>query len=346
MDLVSDDRVLQFASPGFDASLEEIFPSLTSGASLTLRSESMIRSLPAFSKACSDLGITVLDLPTAFWSQLVASVQRGETSLPASLRLVIIGGEQASYQTVMTWSKIVGEDIRLFNTYGPTEATVVATAVELGGQTALLSVKKHVPIGKPLPHVRTYVLDHNLKPTPIGIQGELFIGGEALARGYINLPERTHESFIPDPYGERAHDRLYKTGDRARYNKDGILEFLGRVDRQIKIRGFRVELEEIESALSGFDEIQQAIVVPWEDAFNSWRLTAFLVPNPSVRIESDELRGKLTLELPDFMIPSTFVILEKLPLTSTGKIDSQALIASASSFAEAPVFYGSTAESG
>lgn len=335
--LGSDDRVLQFASPGFDASLEEIFPSLTSGASLTLRSESMIRSLPAFSKACGDLGITVLDLPTAFWSQLVASVQRGETSLPASLRLVIIGGEQASYETVMTWSKIVGEDIRLFNTYGPTEATVVATAVELGGQTALLSVKRHVPIGKPLPHVRTYVLDHNFKPTPIGIQGELFIGGAALARGYINLPERTHESFIPDPYGERVHDRLYKTGDRARYNKDGILEFLGRVDRQIKIRGFRVELEEIESALSGFDEIQQAIVVPWEDAFNSWRLTAFLVPNPSVRIESDELRGKLTLELPDFMIPSTFVILEKLPLTSTGKIDSQALIASASSFAEAPV---------
>ncbi|MFH0957906.1 MAG: amino acid adenylation domain-containing protein [Pseudomonadota bacterium] len=330
------DRVLQFASPAFDASIEEIFPSLASGASLALRSESMLRSIPYFLTACKDLGITVLDLPTAFWSQLVASVQRGEASLPESLRIVIIGGEQASYETVMTWFNIVGEDIRLFNTYGPTEATVVATAIELGEQTSLLSVKKLVPIGKPLPHVRTYVLDHNLKPTPIGIQGELFIGGAALARGYINLTERTHENFIPDPYGERAHDRLYKTGDRARYNKDGILEFLGRADRQIKIRGFRVELEEIESALSGFDEIQQAIVVPWEDAPNAWRLNAFLVPNPSATIESDELRRKLTLELPDFMIPSTFAILEKLPITSTGKIDTQALIASAYSFAEAP----------
>jgi surfactin family lipopeptide synthetase A len=329
-----DDRVLQFASPGFDASLEEIFPSLASGATLVLRSESMIQSIPSFTAACNDLEITVLDLPTAFWSQLVLSLQRGATSLPASLRVVIIGGEQASYETVMTWMKLVGGDIRLFNTYGPTEATVVTTAIELSRQASLLAVRKQIPIGKPLPHVSTYVLDHNLKPTPIGVPGELFIGGEALARGYINLPEQTKQCFIPNPFGVSVYDRLYRTGDRVRYIEDGELEFLGRVDRQVKIRGFRVELDEIEAALDSFDEIQLAAVVPWENTANFLQLTAFIVPDPLKKIQVEELRRKLTLSLPDFMVPSSFVILDKFPITPAGKIDSQALIKLASSFEE------------
>ena len=327
-----DDRILQFASPSFDASVEEIFPCLASGATLALRSESMIRSIPHFLAACNDLGITVLDLPTAFWSQMVASLESGGAVLPKSLRLVIIGGEQAPYETVMVWMKIVGENVRLVNTYGPSEATVVATAIELSGKRSLLSIRKQAPIGMPLRHVKTYVLDHNLKPTPIGTPGELFIGGEALARGYINMPERTSEFFIADPFGGSVSGRLYRTGDRVRYLEDGSLEFLGRFDRQVKIRGFRVELEEIEAALESFEEIQQAVVVPWKNDSNSWTLTAFLIPSPLSKIDAEELRGKLTLRLPDFMVPSSFAILDKLPMTPAGKIDFQTLVKSASLF--------------
>lgn len=330
--LRSDDRILQFASPSFDASVEEIFPCFASGATLVLRSDSMIRSAPHFLAVCEDLGITALDLPTAFWSQLVASLESGSSVLPKSLRLVIIGGEQAPYESVMTWMKIVGASVRLFNTYGPSEATVVATAIELTGKSSMLSVRKSVPIGIPLPNVRTYVLDRNLKPTPIGTPGELFIGGESLARGYINLPEKTNECFIPDPFEDGAGRRMYKTGDRVRYVEDGSLEFLGRVDRQIKIRGFRVELEEIEAALGCFEEIQQSIVVPWQNASHSWTLTAFLIPSPLSKVDSEELRGRLTSRLPDFMVPSSFVMLEKMPMTPAGKIDFQALVKVASSF--------------
>jgi len=319
------DRVLQFASPCFDASVEEIFVSLACGATLVLRSDEMLRSIPTFVSTCRDAGITCLDLPTAFWRELTNSVAEGLVKLPELVRLVIVGGEQMSMDSASAWVKAAGSHVRLFNTYGPTEATVVTTAMEVCDAELSGFNDARVPIGKPLGHAKTYVLDAHLKVVPLGVPGELFIGGSALARGYLNLTERTQEAFIQNPYGQGQYDRLYRTGDRARFRPDGNLEFLGRVDNQVKIRGFRVELGEVEAALRRLPEVHGAVVVANADVDGLVRLVAYVVPSPGFHSTSTDIRVGLSSVLPEFMIPAAFVIVGTLPLTSTGKIDTRAL---------------------
>lgn len=320
-----NDRVLQFSSPSFDSSVEEIFCSLCSGATLALRSNAALSSITSFVAECANAGITVLDLPTAFWQQLTTSVEEESMLLPESLRMVIIGGEQPAADKFRCWQKNASPLIRLMNTYGPTETTVIVTAIDLSQWCPLGSAYYQVPMGKPLEHVRAYILDKNFSPTPIGVPGELCIGGKSLARGYLNLPEKTAERFIRDPHGDQESDRIYRTGDRVRYLKDGYMEFFGRVDRQVKVRGFRVELDEIDNALRGVSSISEAYTIAKQEGSAPVQLVAFVVAQADLTVEPSELREDLKSRIPDFMIPSSFVILEKFPLTSGGKIDVAAL---------------------
>ena len=320
-----NDRVLQFSSPSFDSSVEEIFCSLCSGATLVMRSNATLSSMTSFLTECDNAGITILDLPTAFWQQMASYVEEESVQLPESVRMVIIGGEQPAADRFRCWQKNASPLIRLMNTYGPTETTVIVTAIDLSQWSPLERANYQIPMGKPLEHVRAYILDKNFKPTPIGVPGELCIGGKSLARGYLNLPEKTSERFIRDPYGDHESDRMYRTGDRVRYLRDGHMEFSGRVDRQVKVRGFRVELNEIDNALRAISSISEAYTVAKQEGSAPVQLVAFVVAQANETIDPSDLRVDLKSRIPDFMIPSAFVILEKFPLTSGGKIDVAAL---------------------
>ncbi|WP_373534966.1 amino acid adenylation domain-containing protein [Microcoleus sp.] len=270
------DRILQFSSISFDVSAEEIYTSLTSGATLVLRTDSMLDSLEGFLQKCKNWEITVMALPTAYWHELTAFLSQKTVALPPSLRLIIIGGEKALVDRLKTWLECVGERVRLVNNYGPTEATVGATIYDLSVADTTL---KELPIGRPLGNVQTYILDGNRQPVPIGIPGELHIGGAGLARGYLNRPELTSERFIRNPFSESATERLYKTGDLARYLNDGNIEYLDRIDDQVKIRGFRIELGEIEAVLAKHPNVRSVTAIDREDAPGNKRLVAYLVSN-------------------------------------------------------------------
>lgn len=275
--VTASDRVLQFASINFDAAVEEIFVTLTQGATLVLQPPEMLQSLPAFLKGCDDLRITVLDLPTAFWHKICAGLPR--LKLPELLRLVLIGGERAIPRWLEVWQRSVNPQIRLVNTYGPTESTVVATCCDLTGPNAVPLGDRLVPIGKPLPHLQVYVLDSSGKLVKDGSKGELHIAGVGLARGYLNRPEITQQQFINFAINETHQIRLYKTGDLVRYRSDGNLEFLGRTDSQEKIRGFRVELGEIETVLEQHPVVKEAIALVREDVPGDKCLVAYVLSN-------------------------------------------------------------------
>jgi amino acid adenylation domain-containing protein len=316
-----DDRVLQFASLSFDAAAEEMYPCLLTGGTLVLRSDAMISSPSQFVNTCQDWHITVLDLPTAYWQQIVAELAAESLTLPPCLRLVIIGGERVPPAAVHTWWTCVGKTPQLINTYGPTETTVVATACSLNPDTV---IQPEVPIGRAIANLQTHVLDAQLHPVPIGIPGELYISGAGLARGYLNRPELTRERFMTHTPEELPSTRLYRTGDLVRYRRDGQLEFLGRVDHQVKIRGFRVELGEIEAALLQHQGVKTAIAVVREDQPGDRRLVVYGVP-ASGELSPSQIREVLKTKLPDYMVPSAVVFLETLPLTPNGKVDRKAL---------------------
>ncbi len=320
------DRVLQFASINFDASAEEIYPCLISGATLVLRTDEMIKSAESFLDLCQTWKVTLLDLPTTYWSQLVTQIDRGNLQLPPLIRLVIIGGESVLPEKVVLWQKRVSPKVQLFNTYGPTEATIVTTWFDLTDFAIVSHSQGGLPIGKPVPNAQVYVLDTCIQPVPIGIIGELFIGGTGLARGYLNQPKLTDERFIPNPFNSASGMRLYKTGDRVRFLPDGNLEFMGRQDHQVKIRGFRVELNEVEAAISRHPSIREIVVMVREDTPDDKRLVAYIVlMDVNKRPGADDLRSFLKQKLPDYMIPAAYVILEQFPMSPNGKIDRKSL---------------------
>jgi len=321
--LSQSDRVLQFASINFDTAAEEIYPCLTCGGILVLRTNEMLNSVPEFLQKSSDLELTVLDLPTAYWHLVTSELAIADLVLPDSLRLVIIGGEKALPQAVEIWQKRV-RTISLVNTYGPTEATVVATLCKLSGLASVEIHNKVVPIGRPIHNVQVYVLDQNLQPVPIGVPGKLYIGGAPLARGYLNRLDLTKEKFIPNPFSHEQGARLYKTGDLVRYLPDGNIEYLGRIDNQVKIRGFRIEMGEIEAVLNTHPQIQQAVVIATEEVSGNKRLVAYVVTSDE-SLTTNQLREFLKQQLPEYMMPSAFVTLDTLPLTPNGKVDHKAL---------------------
>lgn len=254
----------------------------------------------------------MLDLPTAYWEELVSLDDR--TPWPAALRLVVLGGSEARSEAVARWRDRHGDTVRLVNTYGPTEATVIVTAADLGAPDAA----RRPPLGRPLPGVRLYVLDERGALLPRGAEGELSIGGASLARGYLGRPDLTDAVFRPDAF---AGGRLYRTGDRARWRTDGRLEYLGRTDEQVKLRGYRIEPAEIEAALTVRPDIARAAAV----VLGGRRLVAYAVPAAGAAPAPAALREHLARRLPAYAVPDTVVLLDRLPLTLNGKLDTAAL---------------------
>ena len=317
--ITPSDCLLQFASISFDVAVEEIFTCLVTGAKLQLRTDDMIGTPAQFLRSCQDWGVTVIDIPTAYWHQLMAA---GHLQFPANLRLVLIGGERALPSLMKTWQQQIGDYPRLINCYGPTEATIAATNFEISRN---VNIRQEVPIGHPYINSEVYILDHYGQLLPVGVPGELHIGGKSLARGYLNRPDLTQLKFIPNPFSQEANARLYKTGDLARYLPDGNIEFLGRIDKQVKIRGFRIELGEIEAALLQYPGIRETVVVAREDTPGNPRLVAYIVEAPQQPVSLSDLNSFLQQQLPSYMVPSAVVPLQTLPLTPNGKVDLRAL---------------------
>jgi amino acid adenylation domain-containing protein len=317
-----DDRVLQFSSISFDILIEELFPSWISGAAVVLRSGDDLLDPARFTRWIDRERITVLDLPTAYWHAWVDGLSRSGEPLPDALRLVIVGGEKASASALASWRKMAGDRVRWLNTYGPTEATVIATAHE----PPLDAIDEaDPPLGRPIANTQIYLLDAQGRPVPMGLPGELFIGGAGVARGYWNRPGLTAERFVPDPFGGRPGARLFRTGDLARWRPDGALEFLGRVDQQVKVRGFRVEPGEVEAALGRHPSVREAAVVANRDEVGENRLDAYVVVGDGPEVTPAALRRFLRERLPRHMVPATITRLDALPLTVSGKVDRPAL---------------------
>ena len=318
------DRALQFSSPNFDASLEQIFTTLITGAGLVLR-ESELWLPMDFSNKITELSLTVVNIPPAYWHQWVQETARSAEPAPIErLRLVIVGGDAMLTESLKLWQATPMRSVRLINAYGPTETTITATTFNVPVEQSLAESLRRVPIGRPRANRKTYILDRYGNPVPVGITGELFIGGAGLARGYLNRKDLTAERFIPDPFSQTPGARMYKTGDLAHYLPDGNIDFLGRADFQVKIRGFRIELGEIESVLMQHPAIGEAVVVVREDTHGDPRLIAYITVKTE-KATNRELRNFLKNRLPIYMVPSTFIILEAFPLNPSGKIDRRAL---------------------
>ena len=317
------DKILQFAAFGFDAAVEEIYPALSCGATIVLRNNEMLSTAATFLQRCREWSITILALPTAYWNQLTTEIVQENLTLPPAIRLVIIGGERAIPAQWQLWQHHVGTFPQLINGYGPTEATVAMTLGDISTLDAA-SYEREVPIGRPIQNTQVYLLDQNLQLVPVGVAGELHIGGVGLARGYLNRPELTAEKFILNPFSDVEGARLYKTGDLVRFSPDGTLEVIGRKDFQVKIRGFRIELGEIESILAQHPAIDQTIVVAREDSQGDKYLVAYVTPDTN-GVTIDQLRQFLKQKLPDYMMPAAFMILKALPINAVGKVDRRAL---------------------
>ncbi|MDZ8090978.1 MAG: amino acid adenylation domain-containing protein [Nostoc sp. DedQUE05] len=322
----TDSRILQFASFSFDASIFEVVMALGTGARLYLGTKESLLPGSSLIELLQNYGITHITLPPSALAVLPAE------ELPA-LQNITVAGEACPPDLVERWS--CGR--RFFNAYGPTEATVWSTVAECRG-----NITNKPPIGRPIANTQIYLLDGNLQPVPVGVSGELHIGGIGLARGYLNRPELTQQKFILHPFqrgrgageqGSRGETedqsfnskRLYKTGDLARYLPDGNIEYLGRIDHQVKLRGFRIELGEIEALLSQHPGVIQNTIIVREDIPGSQRLVAYTVPNSDQVPTISDLRRFLKERLPEYMVPSAFVMLDTLPLTPNGKVDRRAL---------------------
>ena len=314
------DRVLQFSSLSFDASVVELFPSLCAGATVVLRGESVLPPSD-FLRFLDDNRITVMDIPTAYWHELSADLAHRGMPLPASLRLVVTGGEVLHAESLALWRPAAGR-IRLLNSYGPTEIIVECTMYEVPADS---SDSGPVPIGRACDGAELHILDEEGRPAPDGADGELYVGGRRLARGYLNRPELTAARFVPDPFSGRPGARLYRTGDRVRRRPDGVLEFLGRFDDQVKFRGFRIELGEVEAVLASHPAVGTCAVVLREESSGLRRLVAYASPRGDAPVSASELRAFLSEKLPEYMVPAAVVALPVLPLTPNGKIDRRAL---------------------
>jgi acyl-coenzyme A synthetase/AMP-(fatty) acid ligase/acyl carrier protein len=272
--------------------------------------------------------ISIINLPPAYWQQICQAwsklpAARGARS---SLRLVILGGEQLPPEALRLWQQTPWRDVRVLNAYGPTETTITATLYDTSGFPLQDAEQLRVPIGRPLPNRRAYLLDRAGQLVPMGVVGELYLGGESLARGYLKRAALTAERFVPDPFSGKPGARLYRTGDLARLLPDGTIEVLGRADQQVKLRGFRIELGEIEAVLSQHPGVGEVAVLLREKPGTEKMLVAYVVARAGHSLEPQAVRRYLQERLPAYMVPGGYVLLDALPWLSSGKLDRQALL--------------------
>jgi amino acid adenylation domain-containing protein len=316
------ERVCLQSPISFDASIEQIFAPLSIGATVAIRDLEILSPKP-FSTMLADLKVNIIQLPPAFILALFREWQLNPRLIPTDLKLLISCGDVLAVETVRLWQAMLKDRVTLLNVYGPTEVTAKATLHQVNPDQDTEHLAR-IPIGRPLANKKIYVLDQYAHPTPIGVPGELHIGGTGPGRGYHGRPALTAEKFVPDPFGAEPGARLYNTGDLAYYGDDGTIEFLGRIDHQVKVRGHRIELGEIEAVLAGHPDVKSAAVIT-VDMREDKRIVAYFVEKQGHTLAQGDLKAFLGRQLPDYMVPSAFVCLEQMPVTPSGKINRRGL---------------------
>jgi amino acid adenylation domain-containing protein len=316
--IAATDCVAHCANPAFDASTWEIWSALLNGAKLLVIPQSVLLDPKRFNHALIDGGVTALWLTVGLFNQYVDVID----AALGHLQYLLIGGDALDPSPVARLLSNGHPPRHLFNGYGPTETTTFATTFEIH---RLADNDRSISIGRPIANAQIYILDARGEPVPIGVVGEIHIGGAGVARGYLNRPQLTAQRFVADPFGKARDARMYKTGDLGRWRSDGNIEFLGRNDFQVKIRGFRIELGEIEARLAACAGVHEAVVLANEDSAAGKRLVAYVTAQAGAQPSAAQLRSQLSTVLPEYMVPSAFVTLESLPLTANGKLDRKAL---------------------
>jgi amino acid adenylation domain-containing protein len=310
----SSDRVAFAANPAFDATTMELWGPLLTGGCVVVIDQGTMLDPNQFAEVLKRQAITVLFLTTQLFNYYISA-----PGIFSSLRVLLTGGERSDPGAFReAWH--IGSPRHLIHCYGPTETTTFALTYEV---IAVDAGAKNIPIGRPISNTRIYILDSYTEPAPVGVSGELYIGGAGVAQGYLNRPDLTAERFVPDPFAREPGSRLYRTGDLGRWLPDGNIEFLGRNDDQVKLRGYRIELGEIEARLAEHAGVREAVVVAREDGPGDKRLVAYYTGDADAGAEA--LRGHLGSRLPDYMVPAAYVRLDALPLTPNGKLDRKAL---------------------
>ena len=317
--------LLHCLSFSFDAAAESFFTVLASGAALVLHRSLSTTTAGELLEECGRNDITSIVLPPSYWHHVADELARLGQDLPQRLTLLMTGGEPISTEKLAGLARRASAASRFINNYGPAEVAITCTSFETTTDADAIGRMTRLPIGRPLQNTRVYVLDEHLRPVPLGVSGEVYVGGVSLAWGYLEKPAQTAEKFLPDPFSAETGARLYRTGDRARLTPDGNLDFLGRADQQVKIRAFRIELGEIEAALGLHPGVLENVVVAREDSPGDRRLVAYFVPRPDSEADAAGLRDFLKQRVPEYMLPAAFAQLEALPLLPSGKVDRRAL---------------------
>ncbi|MES2889469.1 MAG: amino acid adenylation domain-containing protein [Pseudomonadota bacterium] len=318
-------RMLCSASIGFDVAAEQIYPALLSGAEVVVRPDDLLDTFQRFDRFVRQQALTALVLPTAFWHEWVRDLESRRLTVPPSLQVLCVGTEKAFGSALQSWRERGGQRVRFLQGYGPTESTITCTVYLHDEQAAEpLDPQAPLPIGRPLPNTQVYLLDEDLQPVPIGLPGELFVAGAGLARGYLDRPDLTAERFVPNPFATLPGERMYRSGDMARYQPDGQLVYIGRVDFQIKLRGVRMEPAEIEAVLRAHPVVQECLVMVREDTQGLPQLVAYLVGDVAAE-DLSLLQQRCAAQLPAAMQPAAYVVLRAFPLNGNGKVDRAGL---------------------
>ncbi|OUL18199.1 non-ribosomal peptide synthetase [Nostoc sp. 106C] len=324
-ELAESDRVLLQPSLNGDTFIESLFPTWVTGASAIIQSQQ--QSTTQFFSFVAQQQITVVNLATSFWYELVKELSASSQTLPASLRLVMVGGERVSRNAYLTWVEKIGKQVRWLNAYGTLETTLTATVYDPETATEASETRSEIPLGKAIANTQVYILDQRSQPVPIGVTGEIYISGIGVTQGYFNHPNLTSNKFIPNPFSSESEAYLYRTGDLGRYLSDGNIEFVGRLDNQVKIRGYRFELTEIETVLAQYPGVENSVVIISEYISEDKHLVAYVIAKPGESLNSEQLRSFLQEKLPEQMLPSAFVMVDSLPLNAQGDVDRKALLA-------------------